>query len=137
MSFISENLFKSYFYFSNKILRVYLLEQLTRSIRSFLFILSSTLKVSLMSHSKNQVLSVTFHGQKLRRVPTKCAVCSAAAIYAYCGVVVCPCCKIFFKRNSQKETVSLLTISIYIIVPVHLFEYSSWNVCITANVQSL
>ena len=42
----------------------------------------------------------------LKKPPTECAVCSAPAIYSYVGVIVCPSCKVFFKRNAQNEQVS-------------------------------
>lgn len=42
---------------------------------------------------------------KSKRFPTECKVCGASALYSYFGVVVCYSCKVFFKRNAQKNPV--------------------------------
>lgn len=43
-----------------------------------------------------------------KRKPIPCAVCTAPAMYSYVGVIVCPSCKVFFKRNAENKTVSFI-----------------------------
>ncbi len=50
---------------------------------------------------------------KPRRIPTECKICGAPALYSYYGAVVCSSCKVFFKRNAQKEPVRIILIDIH------------------------
>ena len=77
----------------------------TACIQNKYFITLSIRRFSLMSRSKYQSSPTVFQKPNGRRVVTTCAICSAVAIYAYCGAVVCPACKIFFKRNVRNELV--------------------------------
>lgn len=38
---------------------------------------------------------------KPRRLPTQCQICEGPALYSYVGAIVCPSCKMFFKRNAS------------------------------------
>jgi uncharacterized Zn finger protein (UPF0148 family) len=35
-----------------------------------------------------------------------CAVCGDVAWYSYYGEIVCPSCKVFFRRHAQSQSVS-------------------------------
>jgi uncharacterized Zn finger protein (UPF0148 family) len=59
-----------------------------------------------MKNTSNQETNLsTAVKQRSKRLPTQCKICGALALYSHFGVVVCPSCKMFFKRNAQKNQV--------------------------------
>jgi len=44
---------------------------------------------------------------KPKKLPTECKICGSPALYSSFGAVVCSSCKIFFRRNAQKNQVKL------------------------------
>jgi len=53
----------------------------------------------------NETIKSTTAKQRSKKLPTDCKICGAAALYSYVSVVVCPSCKIFFRRNAQIKQV--------------------------------
>jgi uncharacterized CHY-type Zn-finger protein len=53
----------------------------------------------------NEMIQTTTDSQNLKKFPIKCKVCDAPAFKSYVGVIVCPSCKTFFRRNAQKTHV--------------------------------
>lgn len=53
-------------------------------------------------------------------VSLQCNICSADAVYSYFGVKSCDACKVFFKWNIEKQTVSSKRkgwfLSVYLII---------------------
>ena len=43
--------------------------------------------------------------RRQRRAKSVCKICGAPAMYSYVGAVVCPSCKMFFKRNAKGKQV--------------------------------
>lgn len=43
--------------------------------------------------------------KKTKVLSTECKICGDKAIHSYCGVIACPSCKMFFKRNAQVKQV--------------------------------
>jgi hypothetical protein len=52
--------------------------------------------------------------KKPKKLPIPCKICGALAIYSYCSIVVCPSCKVFFKRNAETKKVRFNQSYIYI-----------------------
>lgn len=40
---------------------------------------------------------------KVTRLPNRCQICSANALYSHFGVISCSSCQMFFKRNAEKN----------------------------------
>ncbi len=53
----------------------------------------------------NGTIQSTTVKKRSKKLPTDCKICGAAALYSYVSVVVCPSCKIFFRRNAQIKKV--------------------------------
>ncbi len=47
----------------------------------------------------------TASGRRLKSIPTECKICGAPALYKYFGVISCQSCKVFFRRNANRELV--------------------------------
>jgi len=48
-----------------------------------------------------------------KKIQTDCKICGAPAFNSYVSVVVCPSCKIFFRRNAQIKQVRSNDIRIF------------------------
>ena len=46
-------------------------------------------------------------GRQAHAVPSACRICGAPALYSYFGLIVCQSCKMFFKRNAEKDPVKI------------------------------
>jgi len=53
----------------------------------------------------NDDLQSTSVAKKSKKDPSECKICGDPALYSYCGAIVCPSCKIFFKRNAETKQV--------------------------------
>ena len=56
----------------------------------------------------NNELNFSMLDNKPRAIifPYQCRICGAPAKYSYFGVISCDSCKIFFRRNAERERVS-------------------------------
>ena len=56
----------------------------------------------ISSKDKNTVSLI----QKTKTSNHTCKICGELALYSHYGALVCPACKIFFKRYAEKQQVS-------------------------------
>ena len=62
----------------------------------------------MLSYNYKFNSSMSIENQSLLRyLPNICRICGALAKYLYCDVITCQSCKMFFKRNAQREQVSI------------------------------
>jgi uncharacterized Zn finger protein (UPF0148 family) len=64
----------------------------------------------------NETIQSTNVNQRSKKLPTECKICGAPALYSYVGAVVCPSCKIFFRRNAQIKQVRSNYKSIFLLI---------------------
>jgi uncharacterized Zn finger protein (UPF0148 family) len=53
----------------------------------------------------NKTNPSTTEKQRSKKLLTACKICGAPAFHLYVGVIVCPSCKIFFRRNAPMKKV--------------------------------
>jgi hypothetical protein len=70
----------------------------------------------LTTEDLDQVIESTIVKQKSNKPPTQCKICRASAFYSYCSIVVCPSCKVFFKRNAETKKVRFNHIYIFVFI---------------------
>jgi len=65
---------------------------------------NSMMDDTLTEHFKKTIQSTNVK-QRSKKLPSDCKICGAPALYSYFGAVVCPSCKIFFRRNARIKQV--------------------------------